>query len=761
MKLFLLLFLLLLSTAFWSAAQNIGVNTDGSTPSTLFHTKNTAASQDNYLRIENTQSGFQSALQLLNSGTAGADWVWYIPGGTTEMRLYRGADLATFLANGNVGIGTTAPGEALSVFKAVGGWQGRFSNSNGSGADVYLSHGSGYGMHIRGWNATDGIYTLEMYNNTTLTNAFYNSGRVVLGMAGNVGIGTSSPGAKLHLSAGDGSLALFGPNASWGGKLYVGASPNQAVALTAQVISTDGNLHLDPAPSKNMYLGYYQARDIYINPNGANVGIGNTGPGRKLEVTGDIKLAYGYQVYLGENVSANGKIGINFHTDADPNYWIGKPAGAWTQPLHIGFYTGVKIGANSAYGGTRFFNSSDMATEIMSVGNGDNHVRVGGYLFAQYLNSSDNAVGSGVTGIMVKQGDNYFRTGNAAAVNSFLGITAPTGDNLGNHTATTTLNMANNVINNFSRLDVTSGGNSPNGGYNHYSIYEEPGSWTWPYPDLMIEYHTGIKYIAYYNYGGHRFYAGYTPDASPTTQVFSTGEGDYNTRVNYDLYIGSYGGLSSVPTTYGSLGLLQAKNGYYGVLFGQNTGQPNIMYDGGGNGGIYYENYGWSTYYLAGNRHLMINTSSDLGAELGVNGRIKSNGISETSDIRMKKDIFTIENPIEKVKQIRGVYFNWRTDEFKDKKLDTTNQIGVIAQEVEKILPQVVSSDNEGFKSVEYSKIVAVLIEAIKQQQAIIENQKLNIGTLEKDFKNLKSENIIRDSRILELEEIIGTKAKK
>jgi hypothetical protein len=92
------------------------------------------------------------------------------------------------------------------------------------------------------------------------------------------------------------------------------------------------------------------------------------------------------------------------------------------------------------------------------------------------------------------------------------------------------------------------------------------------------------------------------------------------------VYIGSYGAINSTPTTYGSLATLEAKNGYYGLLFGQSTASPNLMYDGGGNGGIYYENYGWQYYYLVGSRHLNINTSSDLGATLGVAGNINASG---------------------------------------------------------------------------------------------------------------------------------------
>lgn len=107
--------------------------------------------------------------------------------------------ISTVAMYGNVGVGTNAPGESFSVYKPQGGWQGRFANSSGTGADVYLAHGAGYGMHIRGWNASDGIYALEMYNNTALTNAFYNSGRVQLGMVGNVGVGVNATGDKLYV----------------------------------------------------------------------------------------------------------------------------------------------------------------------------------------------------------------------------------------------------------------------------------------------------------------------------------------------------------------------------------------------------------------------------------------------------------------------------------------------------------------------------------------------------------------------------------
>ena len=103
------------------------------------------------------------------------------------------------------------------------------------------------------------------------------------------------------------------------------------------------------------------------------------------------------------------------------------------------------------------------------------------------------------------------------------------------------------------RINITTG-NSPNAGYSHYAIYEEPGTWAHPYPDLMIEYHTGIKYIAYYGYGGHRFYTGYSPDASPNTLAFSIGEGDHNVRVTNSLYVGGGATVNSGLTVGNAAG---------------------------------------------------------------------------------------------------------------------------------------------------------------------------------------------------------------
>ncbi len=102
-----------------------------------------------------------------------------------------------------------------------------------------------------------------------------------------------------------------------------------------------------------------------------------------------------------------------------------------------------------------------------------------------------------------------------------------------------------------------------------------------------------------------------------------------------------------------------------------------------------------------------------------------------TSDKRFKDNIFIIEDPIEKIKQIGGYTFTWN-DSTPILKHRGSHDIGVIAQEIEKVCPEVVrTNEKEGVKQVRYEKIVPLLIEGIKEQQNIIEQLETRIKKLE------------------------------
>jgi hypothetical protein len=103
-----------------------------------------------------------------------------------------------------------------------------------------------------------------------------------------------------------------------------------------------------------------------------------------------------------------------------------------------------------------------------------------------------------------------------------------------------------------------------------------------------------------------------------------------------------------------------------------------------------------------------------------------SHDIAAFSDITVKKDVQKIENAIDKVKELNG-YTYVRTDDETG-----TRRAGVIAQEVQKVLPEVVSANPDGTLNVAYSNMIALLIEGMKEQQATIEKLQSEINELKK-----------------------------
>jgi len=124
---------------------------------------------------------------------------------------------------------------------------------------------------------------------------------------------------------------------------------------------------------------------------------------------------------------------------------------------------------------------------------------------------------------------------------------------------------------------------------------------------------------------------------------------------------------------------------------------------------------------------------------LDVRGTIGNNATQYHSDERWKKKIHTISQALDKVSQLRGVRFEWRIDQFKEMNFTAGKQIGVIAQEIEEVVPEIVSSDQQGFKSVDYAKLTALLIEAVKELKDENKAMRNRIETLEEKMIANKS----------------------
>jgi hypothetical protein len=188
------------------------------------------------------------------------------------------------------------------------------------------------------------------------------------------------------------------------------------------------------------------------------------------------------------------------------------------------------------------------------------------------------------------------------------------------------------------------------------------------------------------------------------------------------VYIRNFGGTGTVTNVYGIYLEQQTK--------GANTYQ---IYSVGGKS------------YFGGDVGIGVTTPT---AKLDVAGTVNaSGGYTQVSDVKFKKDITAIESPLKKIAGIKGVSYSWNTAEYKERGFTEGRHYGVIGQEVEKVLPEIVKEGLNGEKSVSYTELIPVLIEAVKEQQKVIEGQQKEMKELKAEVRKLKDKDLIARSQ--------------
>ena len=141
------------------------------------------------------------------------------------------------------------------------------------------------------------------------------------------------------------------------------------------------------------------------------------------------------------------------------------------------------------------------------------------------------------------------------------------------------------------------------------------------------------------------------------------------------------------------------------------------------------------------NGNVGIGTGESASTKLEVNGTIKANGCTGcSSDARIKRNVRPIHDALAQVLALTGVLFEFDNSDYPDMDLPEGSQIGLVAQDVEKVVPEVVlSPPSGGLKSIKYANLVAVLIEAVKEQQVHQDEQDAWIYELEHENEELRA----------------------
>ncbi len=183
-----------------------------------------------------------------------------------------------------------------------------------------------------------------------------------------------------------------------------------------------------------------------------------------------------------------------------------------------------------------------------------------------------------------------------------------------------------------------------------------------------------------------------------------------STTGNVELFMDGHSGNSEIE--------FQVDGGFAGSV-GYNADNDYLYFYEGGNVVVKNGNLGIGT--TTPGYRLQVGNSGD-------GSTARANAWQTFSDRSLKRDLSLIDDPIHKIEQVSGYYYYWKDGD------DKSRQTGVIAQEVEEVLPEIVQTDAEGIKSLDYSKLTPLLIEAVKEQQSYIEDLENRLSILEKQI---------------------------
>ena len=346
-----------------------------------------------------------------------------------------------------------------------------------------------------------------------------------------------------------------------------------------------------------------------------------------------------------------------------------------------------------------------------------------GYIYANYFNTTPNDVSSGITKVCVETGnDGFIRHGTAAAVRSFINVA---------NGATNTTNPNNATIS-------IAAGTSLSGGGSFTTDQSGNGTITINHADTSSQgsvNNSGRTYIQDITLDTHGHITGITSATETAvsnvnriiqvqtgantvhqlgnteTMVLKTGS-----NISYTVDTPNQGDvtITATNTTYSAGTGLSLS----GTTFNNTITNNNQLTNGAG----------YTTY----SSNQATNNNSNVhfeGLMVGQTSGSTANTIRcvgdvvayYSSDERLKDNITPIKNSLEKVGQLKGYEFDWNDKQ----EVYEGHDVGVIAQEVEKVVPEIVETrEHDGYKAVKYEKLVPLLINAINELKAEVEELK-------------------------------------
>ena len=553
---------------------------------------------------------------------------------------------------------------------------------------------------------------------------------------------------------------------------------NTAIGSRSLFANTDGH--------DNTALGFEALKQASGPGVGFNTAVGSNA--MRNSVNGSINAAFGvFALFYNTTGAFNTAIG-GFSLQNNTTGGSNAALGALSLVSNTTGNSNTAMGANSLYGSTTAHSNvgigvsalynNTTSSNLVAVGDSSLFNSTSGYantaigskaLFANTTGVSNTAVGGQALFRNVDGGNNvaigYGALGtnisgiancalgrdalfsNLGDFNTGIGVNALGG--VGNGENNTALGFNADVAPNSLLTNATAIGSNAMVGCSNCLVLGSEGSVNVgignPYPGFPLNFYPviGDKISLYGNSGNHYGFG----IQSGLLQIHA----DLSTS---DVAIG-YGSSSSFTQNFKVKGngdvLLGISNVNATLTFGQSLSKKIIFFHGGTGGdaamGVFPSELRLQSDYSGA---AITFGYDNLGTSFRENMRIEGNGnlqvrgsifaISSfyTSDIRLKTNVQVISSGLDKIIQLNAYHFNW-----KDVELDQAIQTGLIAQEVQKLFPELIHQDNKGYLGVNYVGFIPYLIQSIKQQQQQITEQDEKLARLQKEneeFKKMKTE---------------------
>ena len=695
----------------------------------------------------------------------------------------------SYFNGGDVGIGTNNPNSGkLQVYQSnPENWAQSWSDASGSFAHI-LKNSIGLWIRPKYTLPTAFKCTKRLLNETDSTALF------IVNTDGNVGIGTNSPSENLDVVGNIKSTGAIINNTAIGrnGAYYANYLNLQHASLAgndnyALMQHSNGDTYLNCASGKHIY--FREANLDIMVLLGGNVGIGTTSPSEKLDVSGNIRfngsiyadhdsgntieissasndknndvvltMNKGLKIsssntsssllIVGNNCSVKGghgvaigddsHVGLNAHygvaigykcnikgyTNGQNNNW-GQYGFVQGQDSNVNKFYGIAMGFTNTVNGEGSIamgKNNTAGPGECSVAMGKENFTVGKWSIGMGKSNAANGEGSVAIGTNnTADGDNSIAMGIDCSANAASSVVMGK-NNISSSVSSVTMGESN--TSGTGECSVVMGKNNTTGSDNYCVAIGIDNEANATAAVAMGKNNKGN--------GGSSVAIGIDNEAGS----YGVAMGKNNSAGLWGVAIGTDNTTTPVTHEYSvAIGYNNEVNHTHAVAIGRElkTTGENSFVCGAWNdetspsGMIFSVGNGTST---GGGRDNIIYATS---SEFHCTGDIVA---FSTSDSRLKTNLKNIENPLDKIQKINGYTFDWiENSELHSNK---GSDVGVIAQEVEEILPEVVTTRKNGYKAVKYEKVVPLLIECIKSQDKQIDNLKEQTNNLKEENTELK-----------------------